>query len=53
MIQPLRESEENADDSDREPLYARPWFKATALVIGVAVTLVLLGLLFSPPYWRF
>lgn len=34
-------------------LYARRWFKVVALVIGVALVLVLLGLVFSPRFWRF
>lgn len=42
-----------ADESDKVPVHARLWFKRTALFLAVVVMLMLLGLLFSPRYWRF
>ena len=35
------------------PIQERRWFKVVALVVGVLLMLVLLGLLFSPRDWRF
>jgi len=42
-----------SEDEHREPLYRRRWFVPTAVIIALAVMLVLLGLLFPEPYWRF
>lgn len=42
-----------SEDEHRERLYRRRWFVPTAVIIALAVMLVLLGLLFPEPYWRF
>ena len=51
----LREAEEEGTLGElaSRPIHTRPWFKGVALVMGVLLMLALLGLIFSPRYWRF
>lgn len=44
---------DGSEDEHRVPLHRPRWFVRTAAIVALAVMLVLLGLLFPEPYWRF
>lgn len=50
---PVPDGDAVVGEPEPEPFYRRSWIRRTILFMGLFVMLVLLGLLFSPRFWRF
>ncbi len=53
LMTKLPEPNGGSGNEPKAPLHTRRWFMPTVMIIALAVMLVLLGLLFPEPFWRF